>query len=53
MILKEWSEVWKLYKTTSTQVRKAGWFPPTARSHWAVWVMDIVLPLSWVTVLAG
>ena len=46
MVLKEWSEVWKIYKESGSRLSKAILSPRNARSYWYVWATFIGVILS-------
>jgi hypothetical protein len=46
MVLKEWSEAWKIYKESGSRLSKAIWSPRNARSYWYVWATFIGVILS-------
>jgi len=46
MVLKEWSEVWKIYNESGTRLSKLFWFPRKAKSYWYIWVINIFFIFS-------
>jgi len=53
MVLKEWSQAWKLYKDAGQQMRKVTGFPRQVWVYWYVWAAHMSFMLSIILVIVS